>query len=117
MIRQLFLCQILLKQFQMQGMKHMKIWKRQIQSMRKKIKNNRKLNPYGHDFLGSAIFTIPLFYIAMGHMVGLPLPEIIDPMVNPEWFSLIQLILTIPVMIYGLNFFTVGYKTLFRGHP
>lgn len=67
--------------------------------------------------MGSAIFTIPLFYIAMGHIVGLPLPEIIDPMVNPEWFSLIQLILTIPVMIYGLNFFTVGYKTLFRGHP
>ncbi|WP_145460934.1 heavy metal translocating P-type ATPase [Staphylococcus saprophyticus] len=82
-----------------------------------KDKKQQKIKSIWTRFLGSAIFTIPLFYIAMGHMVGLPLPEIIDPMVNPEWFSLIQLILTIPVMIYGLNFFTVGYKTLFRGHP
>lgn len=82
-----------------------------------KDKKQQKIKSIWTRFLGSAIFTIPLFYIAMGHIVGLPLPEIIDPMVNPEWFSLIQLILTIPVMIYGLNFFTVGYKTLFRGHP
>ncbi|WP_077303218.1 heavy metal translocating P-type ATPase [Virgibacillus pantothenticus] len=68
-------------------------------------------------FLGSAVFTIPLFYISMGHMVGLPLPEIIDPMVNPEWFSLIQFILTLPVIIFGRKFYSVGYKTLFRGHP
>lgn len=33
-----FLYQILLKQFQIQDMKHMKIWKRQIQSMKKKTK-------------------------------------------------------------------------------
>lgn len=82
-----------------------------------KDKKQQKIKSIWTRFLGSAIFTIPLFYIAMGHMVGLPLPEIIDPMVNPEWFSLVQLILTIPVMIYGWKFFTVGYKTLFRGHP
>lgn len=82
-----------------------------------KDKKQQKIKSIWTRFLGSTIFTIPLFYIAMGHMLGLPLPEIIDPKVNPEWFSLVQLILTIPVMIYGWKFFTVGYKTLFRGHP
>src|SRR5699024_5454149 len=68
-------------------------------------------------FWWSTVFTIPLFYISMGHMVGLPVPGIIDPTINPEWFSLLQLILTLPVMIFGRKFYSVGYKTLFRGHP
>ncbi|WP_088051916.1 heavy metal translocating P-type ATPase [Virgibacillus dakarensis] len=68
-------------------------------------------------FLGSAIFTIPLLYISMGHLVGMPLPGILDPGVNPEWFSLVQLILTLPVIFYGWKFYAVGYKTLFKGHP
>lgn len=65
----------------------------------------------------STIFTLPLLYIAMGHMVGLPLPEIINPMVHPMVFSLTQLLLTLPVIYYGRSFFTVGFKTLLRGHP
>lgn len=68
-------------------------------------------------FLMSAIFTIPLLYIAMGHMIGLPLPEVIDPMMHPVAFSLTQLILTLPVMYYGRSFFAIGFKTLFKGHP
>jgi len=68
-------------------------------------------------FFWSTIFTIPLFYISMGHLIGLPLPGIINPTVNPESFSLVQLILTLPVVILGRKFYTVGFKTLFRGHP
>ncbi|UJF16396.1 heavy metal translocating P-type ATPase [Jeotgalibaca sp. MA1X17-3] len=65
----------------------------------------------------SGLFTIPLLYISMGHMMGLPLPELIVPEVNPLNFALLQLILTIPVMIVGRSFFTVGFKALFKGHP
>ncbi|NGP45675.1 cadmium-translocating P-type ATPase [Bacillaceae bacterium SIJ1] len=82
-----------------------------------KDKKQKKIKSMWTRFVGSAVFTIPLFYIAMGHMVGLPLPEMIDPMVNPEWFSLVQFILTLPVMVFGGKFFSVGFKTLFRGHP
>ncbi len=82
-----------------------------------KDKKEKEIQAMWKRFWGSALFTIPLFYISMGPMVGLPLPQIIDSTANPEWFSLIQLILTIPVMLYGWKFFTVGYKTLFRGHP
>ncbi|WP_019413640.1 heavy metal translocating P-type ATPase [Paenisporosarcina sp. TG20] len=82
-----------------------------------KDKKQKNIKSLWTRFLGSAVFTIPLFYISMGHTVGLPLPEIINPMGNSEWFSLLQFILTLPVMIFGWKFFSVGYKTLFRGHP
>lgn len=65
----------------------------------------------------SAIFTVPLFYIAMGHMVGLPLPMIIDPHHNPLYFGLIQLLLVIPVMAAGYRFYTIGFSRLIRREP
>lgn len=68
-------------------------------------------------FLGSAIFTLPLFYISMGHMIGLPVPQAIDPMHQPLAFALVQLFLTVPVMVINRAYFQVGFKTLFKGHP
>lgn len=82
-----------------------------------KDKKQKRIKSMWTRFVSSAIFTIPLLYISMGHMIHLPLPTIIDPMVNPEWFSLLQFIMTLPVMIFGWKFFSVGFKTLFRGHP
>ncbi|MGI6705666.1 MAG: heavy metal translocating P-type ATPase [Clostridia bacterium] len=68
-------------------------------------------------FMIAAIFTVPLMYIAMGHMIGLPLLELIMPEKNPLNFGLVQLILTIPVMIAGYRFYTVGFSRLFRREP
>jgi P-type Cu+ transporter len=72
-------------------------------------------------FVLSAIFTVPLLIITMGHMFGEPLgfhlPDIIDPMKNPRNFGIIQLILVLPVMVAGYKFFTVGFKSLIRRSP
>lgn len=68
-------------------------------------------------FISSAIFTVPLLYISMGHMVGLPLLTVIDPIHSPVVFALIQLVLTIPVIAIGWSFFTVGFKALVKRHP
>lgn len=65
----------------------------------------------------SAVFTLPLFYIAMGHMIGLPLPMIIDPHHSPLNFGLIQLMLVIPAMAAGYRFYTVGFSRLIRREP
>ena len=65
----------------------------------------------------SAVFTVPLLYIAMGHMVGLPLPDFFNPMTHATTFAMVQLILTLPVLYVGREFFTVGFKALFKGHP
>lgn len=65
----------------------------------------------------SFIFTIPLLYISMGHMLGAPIPEFLNPTVNPGVFSITQLLLTIPVIFLGKQFFIIGFKALFKGHP
>ncbi len=68
-------------------------------------------------FIVSAVFTIPLLYLAMGHMLGFPIPKFVNPEFNPLAFGLIQLALTIPVIIAGNKFYSIGFRTLFRGHP
>ncbi|WP_058486223.1 heavy metal translocating P-type ATPase [Defluviitalea phaphyphila] len=65
----------------------------------------------------SSVFSIPLLYIAMGHMLGAPLPSFLIGKGNELNFALIQLILTIPIIIAGYKFYTVGFKTLFKGSP
>ncbi|MBK4072831.1 copper-translocating P-type ATPase [Staphylococcus aureus] len=65
----------------------------------------------------SAVFSVPLLYIAMGHLLGAPLPSVIDPAFNPAAFAIIQIVLTLPVVIVNRSIYAVGYKTLFRGHP
>lgn len=68
-------------------------------------------------FIVSACFAVPLLIITMGHMVGMPLPAIIDPMMNPLNFALIQVVLTLPVMAMGYKFYKIGIKNLFRLSP
>lgn len=68
-------------------------------------------------FIISMVFTVPLLIISMGHMVGMPLPKIIDPMMNPLNFALIQLVLTLVVMFTGIKFYKVGIKNLFELSP
>lgn len=64
-----------------------------------------------------AIFTIPLFVMTMGPMVGMPLPTFLDPLLNPATNAIVQLLLTSPVIYFGLDIFKRGFKTLFGGHP
>ena len=68
-------------------------------------------------FLVAAIFTIPLLYIAMGHMLKFPLPELIMPEMYPINFGFIQFILVIPVIATGYRFYTVGFSRLVRREP
>lgn len=80
-------------------------------------KKEREIKALWKRFWISTIFTVPLLYIAMGHIVGAPLPEFIDPMFNPLVFAVVQLALTIPVVIVNRKIYTVGYKALFSGSP
>lgn len=72
-------------------------------------------NGYGRmraELIWAIIFTVPLLYIAMGHMMGLPIP-----IENPITFGLVQLILTLPVLYFGRSFYVIGYKTLWKRNP
>lgn len=65
----------------------------------------------------SAIFTIPLFYISMGHMMGWPLPGGLLGMENAITFAFTQFLLLIPVVFVNAKYYRMGFKTLFHGSP
>ena len=68
----------------------------------------------------ASVFAIPLLYIAMGHMfpsLNVPMPEFMDHHKYPFVFAMVQLILTLPIMVAGRKFFTVGFKTLSKFSP
>ncbi|MDL2301629.1 heavy metal translocating P-type ATPase [Lachnospiraceae bacterium OttesenSCG-928-D06] len=65
----------------------------------------------------SLFFTIPLFYISMGEMAGLPLPGFLLGIENAMIFAFTQFLLSIPVLITGKRYFIVGFKNLIRRSP
>ena len=87
------------------------------EKMTKEENKEKHIEVMWNRFVSSAIFTIPLLYLSMGHMIGLPLPSVINPVHSPQLFALIQFILTIPVIAIGWPFFTVGFKSLVKRHP
>lgn len=87
------------------------------EKMTKEENKEKYIEVMWNRFVSSAIFTIPLLYLSMGHMIGLPLPSVINPVHSPQLFALIQFILTIRVIAIGWPFFTVGFKSLVKRHP
>jgi Cu+-exporting ATPase len=82
-----------------------------------KEKKDKEMKLLWKKFIISTIFTVPLLIISMGHMIGLHLPDFINPMVSPKAFALAQLLLVIPVIIVGNRFYTGGFKALARKSP
>jgi len=68
-------------------------------------------------FIWSMVFTLPLFYISMGAMMGWPLPDIFLGMENALINGLTQLLLSIPVMLIGIKYFENGFKNLWNKAP
>ncbi len=65
----------------------------------------------------SVFFLIPLFYICMGHMAGLPIPSILSGKENAMIFALTQLLLTVPIICLNFHFFRNGFKNLIHRSP
>ncbi len=67
--------------------------------------------------INSLIFAIPLFYLTMGGMVGLPIPDFFKGEQNSLIFAFTQMLFTIPVMIIGKQYYKTGFKTMAKGAP
>ena len=83
-------------------------------------KNEKKeahLREMKRNLIVSAIFTVPLLFIAMADMVGIPMPAFLSPMQSPVSYALIQLALVLPIVWIGRRFFVDGFKALSKGHP
>ncbi len=77
-----------------------------------KTSNSKKIK-----LIISVIFLILLLYVAMGSMIGLPLPSFISGMDHILAFAFTQIILLIPIVVLNFNYFSSGYSKLFRGNP
>ena len=74
------------------------------------------------ELIVAAVFSVALLYVSMGQMLpfglpALPLPDIFSMHTHPVNFAILQLILAIPVLYCGRNFFLGGFKSLFHGNP
>lgn len=65
----------------------------------------------------SVLLMVPLMYLSMGHMLNLPLPSFLSGMKNAVSFAFAQFLLALPVIFINRKFYTVGFRTLFKGHP
>ncbi|MBR5266031.1 MAG: copper-translocating P-type ATPase, partial [Clostridia bacterium] len=90
----------------------------------KKSANTPKVNPAEEqmkDFkirlIVSFAFLIPLMYVSMGHMVGLPLPSFLAGHNNAVSFAFTQFLLCLPVIAINIKYFINGFKNLWHRAP
>lgn len=69
----------------------------------------------GRRLLWSAVCLVPLFYLSMGHMLGLPVPASMHR--QPLLAAAVQLALCLPILLLNRAYFTVGFSRLFKGSP
>ncbi len=69
----------------------------------------------GRRLLWSVVCLVPLFYLSMGHMMGLPVPSVLHH--QPLLAALVQLALCLPILILNRSYFTVGFSRLLQGSP
>ncbi len=65
----------------------------------------------------SFVFLIPLMYVSMGHMVGLPLPGFLSGHSGAVSFAFTQFLLCLPIVYVNRNYFIKGFDTLFHLAP
>ena len=69
------------------------------------------------DLVVSAIFTLCVMLLSMGHMFGIPTPAFLSGTENAAWMCLAQLLLTLPVLILNRRFFISGARALWNRSP
>ncbi len=85
-----------------------------------KLRKEKEIKTLWTKFIVSAIFSLPLLYIAMVPMINfvkLPFPSDLNPMQYPLIYALIELILVLPVISVGYKFYTVGFRALVNKSP
>ncbi len=63
------------------------------------------------------LLSLVILYLAMAHMMELPLPEFVSYHANPLTFALFQFVITTIIVILGRQFFTKGIKAMINKNP
>lgn len=81
------------------------------------IRGSDELKEIKDRLIISLIFTIPLFYIAMGEMWGMPIPKILTGVENSITFAFTQFLIVIPIVFVNRKYFINGFKNMYRLSP
>ncbi|OQX14750.1 MAG: copper-translocating P-type ATPase [Desulfobulbaceae bacterium A2] len=76
-----------------------------------------RLSDMRRRLVASLALALPLLTLSMGEMLGLPLPDWLDPHHLPAGYALAQLALVVPILWFGRNFFISGLPALWRRMP
>jgi Cu+-exporting ATPase len=85
-----------------------------------RVRREREIASLRRKFTVSAVFGVPLLYLAMGSMIWwlpFPIPKALSPMQYPLDYAIVQIILTIPIVIAGRRFYSVGFRSFVQGSP
>lgn len=85
-----------------------------------KIRKQKEIKTLWVKFIISAIFSVPLLYLAMGSMIwwlNFPIPYFLNPMQYPMNYAIVMILLTAPVIIAGNRFYFVGIRAILKGSP
>lgn len=85
-----------------------------------KIRKQKDIKTLWTKFIVSVVFCIPLLYLAMGSMIWwlrFPIPNALEPMQYPLNYAIASIILTLPILIAGNKFYSVGFKAIIRRSP
>ena len=85
----------------------------------KKAEEDAAYRTQKHSLIGAAVFSVLLLYVSMGQMLPtpLPLPELFSMMSHPVNYAVLQLILTIPVLVFGRSYLLGGFSALIHRAP
>ena len=72
-----------------------------------------------NNLIGAAVFSVLLLYVSMGQMLShpLPLPDLFTPGTHAVNFAVLQLLLTVPVLLFGRKYMVGGLKALIHRNP
>ena len=80
-------------------------------------KEEKKKSNEKYKLIGISVISILILYISMSHMVGLPVIPFLDMMAHPVNYTISLLILTIIVLVMGIDILKNGYKNLVHKTP
>ncbi len=81
------------------------------QQTKQRIEKDNK----GKSLIISALFGLLVFYLAMGPMLHIPIPNFFEE--NPLLLAITELLLTLPVVYLNRHYYINGYKRLFKLSP
>ncbi len=80
-------------------------------------KEEKKKSNEKYKLIGISVISILILYISMSHMVGFPVIPFLDMMAHPINYAISLLILTIIVLLMGIDILKNGYKNLVHKTP